>query len=79
MLADLFSQILFSPAYCPTTDKSTGEETELYHSCASKWTNTRNMGPSGEYVYTKSMQRKAWVKKGIHLGPHILRRTPRFV
>eukprot|EP00242_Pyramimonas_sp_CCMP2087_P007151 CAMPEP_0198202804 /NCGR_PEP_ID=MMETSP1445-20131203/6024_1 /TAXON_ID=36898 /ORGANISM="Pyramimonas sp., Strain CCMP2087" /LENGTH=579 /DNA_ID=CAMNT_0043873909 /DNA_START=1852 /DNA_END=3587 /DNA_ORIENTATION=+ len=43
---DFACQILFSPAFCPEADKSTGEEGELFHTSASKWTNTRQMGES---------------------------------
>mmetsp|Transcript_31104 Transcript_31104/g.52237 ORF Transcript_31104/g.52237 Transcript_31104/m.52237 type:complete len:235 (+) Transcript_31104:424-1128(+) len=57
---DFACQILFSPAFCPEADKSTGEEGELFHTSASKWTNTRQMGESGENVCTKITECKSW-------------------
>jgi len=43
-LHDPFCQALNSPASNPKTDRTTGEEVEQFNSCASTWTNTRNMG-----------------------------------
>jgi len=47
-LGSIGLQALNSPASNPKTDRTTGEEVEQFNSCASKWTNTRNMGSAGD-------------------------------
>lgn len=46
-LGSIGLQALNSPASNPKTDRTTGEEVEQFNSCASTWTNTRNMGSAG--------------------------------